>query len=110
MLARGPPIIPTRTQVSFAEHFPMPDTTVAPTRSNTILWILVILAIVALIIDLIDGYTPKTLTSLGLLVGLASILLVRLTGKRAFNWLAVVGFVVCIGSAAFRAAVHQRWI
>ncbi len=88
----------------------MPDTTVAPTRSNTVLWVVVILAVVALILDLIDGYTPKMLTSLGLLVGLASILLVRLTGKRVFNWLAIAGFLVCIGSAGYRTALHQGWI
>ena len=88
----------------------MPDTTIAPIRSNTILWIVVVLAIVALIIDLVDGYTPKTLTSLGLLVGLSGLLLVRLTRKSVFNWLAVAGFLICIGSAIYRAALHQGWV
>lgn len=88
----------------------MPDTTSAPVRSNAVLWVVVILAIAALIIDLIDGYTPKTLTSLGLLVGIGGVLLVRVTGKRGFNWLAIAGFLVCIGSVVYRAAVHQGWI
>ncbi len=79
-------------------------------RSNTILWIVVLVAIVALVIDLIDGYTPKTLTSLGLLIGLGAVLGGRLTGMRGFTWLSIAGFLVCIGSAVYRAALHQGWI
>lgn len=79
-------------------------------RSNTILWIVVLVAIIALIIDLIDGYTPKTLTSLGLLIGLGAVLGGRLTGMWAFTWLSIAGFLMCVGSAVYRAALHQGWI
>lgn len=84
--------------------------TASPARSHLVLWIVVACAAVAHIIDLIDGYTPKTLTSLGLLVGLGGILLTRMTGARAFNWLAVAGLSLCIGSVCYRAALHQGWI
>ncbi|MBK9194210.1 MAG: hypothetical protein IPO17_04305 [Flavobacteriales bacterium] len=61
-------------------------------RSNLILWIVVLISIVALIVDLFDGYTPKTLTSLGLVIGLGAVLGGRLTGMRAFTWLSIAGF------------------
>ena len=69
-----------------------------------------LLALVALIIDLFDGYTPKTLTSMGLLVGLVALLVMRLTGIQALRWLAIAGLLLCIGSAVYRAALHQGWI
>lgn len=79
-------------------------------RSNLILWIVVLIAIVALIVDLFDGYTPKTLTSLGLVIGLGAVLGGRLTGMRSFTWLSIAGFLMCVGSAVYRAALHQGWI
>ena len=82
----------------------------SPKSPGILLWIIVLLALVALIIDLLDGYTPKMLTSLGLVVGLTSLLVMRLTGIQAFRWLAIAGLVLCIGSAVYRAALHQGWI
>jgi len=79
-------------------------------RSNLILWIVVLISIVALIVDLFDGYTPKTLTSLGLVIGLGAVLGGRLTGMRAFTWLSIAGFLMCVGNAVYRAALHQGWI
>jgi hypothetical protein len=34
----------------------------------------------------------------------------RTTRNRAFQGLAIAGFLVCIGSAAYRAALHCGWI
>lgn len=82
----------------------------ATARKHLVLYILLLLAGVALVIDLIDGYTPKTMTSLGLLIGVGGMLLVRVTGRPAFNWLALAGLLVCIGSAGYRAAVYQGWV
>ncbi len=75
-----------------------------------ILWGVLVVALIALIIDVVDGYHPKTLTTLGLVVGVSGVLLVRLTQKRAFNWLAIAGFLLCIGSATYRLARHQGWL
>lgn len=82
----------------------------SPARSHLLLWAMLLLAAVALVIDLVDGYTPKTMTSLGLLIGLAGFLLVRLSNRTVFNWLAIGGLVLCIGSAVYRAAVYQGWV
>ncbi len=73
-------------------------------------WVLVALAALAVVVDLIDGDHPKTLTSAGLLIGLMGLLGHRLTGASLWRWLAIVGFVVCIGSAVYRAALHQGWL
>ncbi|HNR53577.1 MAG TPA: hypothetical protein PKJ19_00295 [Flavobacteriales bacterium] len=73
-------------------------------------WLAVVAALLALVVDVIDGQTTKTIGTMGVLVGFLGLALWRKTRRPWFNWLAVVGFLIFIGLTVHRLAIQQGWI
>ncbi|MBK6539876.1 MAG: hypothetical protein IPG10_01035 [Flavobacteriales bacterium] len=76
-------------------------------------WLLILAmaaALLALVIDLLDGHASKSVGTAGLFVGLVGLLAVRSTGRASYNYLAIAGFVLFIASVVYRMCVHQGWI
>ncbi|MBP6389482.1 MAG: hypothetical protein KA352_01210 [Flavobacteriales bacterium] len=76
-------------------------------------WLLILAmaaALLALVIDLLDGHASKSVGTAGLFVGLVGLLAVRSTGRASYNYLAIAGFVLFIASVVFRMCLHQGWI
>ena len=67
-------------------------------------------AMLALIIDLMDGQFSKSVGTVGLFVGLIGLLAVRTTGRASYNYLAIAGFLLFTASMVYRMFVHQGWI
>ena len=76
-------------------------------------WLLILAvaaALVALVIDLLDGHASKSVGTAGLFVGLVGLLAVRSTNRVSYNYLAIAGFVVFIASVVYRMCLHQGGI
>ncbi len=75
-------------------------------------WLLllaVVVACIALLIDILDGQTSKTLGTLGLTLGLIGLAALRFTGRPIFRAVAVVGFLAFVLMTVHRAGVYQGW-
>ncbi|MCB9165167.1 MAG: hypothetical protein H6590_08385 [Flavobacteriales bacterium] len=73
-------------------------------------WVAVVASLVALVIDLTDHQVTKTIGTAGVVLGFIGLALWRTTGRRVFNGMAVVGFLLFIGLTVYRLALHQGWI
>ncbi len=82
----------------------------AAPRSYVLLMVLTSLAVVALVIDLMDGYLPKAMTTAGLVVALVGLLLQRVTQAKSWTWLAIAGLLLLLASAIYRFALYQGWL
>ncbi|MCB9163648.1 MAG: hypothetical protein H6592_04290 [Flavobacteriales bacterium] len=73
-------------------------------------WVAVVASLVALVIDLTDHQVAKTIGTAGVVLGFTGLALWRTSGRRVFTGMAVVGFLLFIGLAVFRLALHQGWM
>ena len=78
--------------------------------SNALLWVLLGLALIATAIDLWDGYTAKTISSVGFMVGLASLLQARRYESSRWRMVAKLAFTLAIAAMLYRLAAWQGWL
>lgn len=81
--------------------------------SRNIPWLLLIAVagmLIALLIDVLDGQTIKTMGTLALLLGLVGLTAQRMTQRAVFTYVAVAGIGAFVCITAYRAAVYQGWL
>jgi len=79
-------------------------------RQHGLLIVLIVVVLIALVVDLIDGYTPKTLSTGAMAIGLIGALGYRLNGSKVMQALSIAGFVLFATLVIYRAAVFQGWV
>lgn len=77
---------------------------------NTIVWVLLALASIALVVDLLDGYWPKTLSTALIVVGLAALVLARHYQSSRWRMVMLVAFTLALAALIGRLAVWQGWL
>jgi hypothetical protein len=78
--------------------------------SNAVLLVLLVLAAVALAIDLWDGHPLKTLSSAGIVVGLGTLLQARRFESSRWRMVAVLAFTLSVAALLVRLALWQGWV
>lgn len=78
--------------------------------SNAVLWALLGLALIAAAFDLWDGYTAKTISTVGFVVGLASLLQARRYESSRWRMVAKLAFTLAIAAMLYRLAAWQGWM
>ena len=81
--------------------------------SRSIPWLLLIAVagtLVALVIDVLDGQTMKTMGTLALVLGLVGLTAQRMTQRAVFTYVAMAGIGAFVCITAYRAAVYQGWL
>jgi len=77
---------------------------------NAIVWVLFALASIALVVDLLDGYWPKTLSTALIVVGLTALLFARHYQSSRWRMVMLVAFSLALAALIGRLAVWQGWL
>lgn len=77
---------------------------------KTIVWVLLALASIALVVDLLDGYWPKTLSTALIVLGLAALVLARHYQSSRWRMVMLVAFTLALAALIGRLAVWQGWL
>lgn len=74
------------------------------------MWVLLVLATIALVVDVLDGYWPKTLSTALIVVGLAALVLARHYQSSRWRMVMLVAFSLALAALIGRLAVWQGWL
>ena len=77
---------------------------------DIVLYVLTGLALIGVVIDLIDGYWIKTLSSLFLFIGLIASIQWRRYRSRRWRTMAWISFTVAFAALVFRFASYYGYI
>lgn len=77
---------------------------------KTIVWVLLALATIALVVDMLDGYWPKTLSTALIVVGLTALLFARHYQSSRWRMVMLVAFTLALAAMIGRLAVWQGWL
>lgn len=79
-------------------------------KIDLVLYVLSVLALIGLVIDLIDGYWLKTISSLFLFIGLIASIQWRRYRSRRWRTLAWISFTVAFAALVFRFASYYGFV
>jgi hypothetical protein len=77
---------------------------------NAVVWVLLALASIALVVDLVDGYWPRTISTALIVVALVALLLARRYHSSRWRMVMLVAFTLAVAALVGRFAVWQGWI
>lgn len=77
---------------------------------NAMLWVLLTLASIALVVDLLDGNWPKTISTALIVVGLVALLLARRYHSSRWRMVMLVAFTLAVAAMFGRFAAWQGWM
>ncbi len=79
-------------------------------KIDLVLYVLTVLALIGVVIDLIDGYWLKTISSVFLFVGLIASIQWRRYRSRRWRTLAWISFSVAVAALVFRFASYYGFV
>lgn len=77
---------------------------------NAVVWVLLTLASIALVVDLLDGYWPKTISTALIVVALVALLLARRYQSSRWRMVMLVAFTLAVAALIGRFAASQGWM
>jgi hypothetical protein len=77
---------------------------------NAVVWVVLALASIALVVDLVDGYWPKTISTALIVVALVALLLARRYHSSRWRMVMLVAFTLAVAALIGRFAAWQGWI
>ena len=78
--------------------------------ANAVVWVLLSLASIALVVDLLDGYWPKTMSTALIVFALVALLLARRYNSSRWRIVMLVAFTLAVAALIGRFAAWQGWM